>query len=88
MRIRSIAASIAAASIIGGGAFALGSGTAANASGTTTETVSQVNTMLNTKCYEEVRTERVYYTHSSTHGWVREPSVKTEVTRSEHCYAK
>jgi hypothetical protein len=88
MRIRTIAASavIAAASI--GSTLAFTGGTPANASGSATETVSQTNTMISSKCYREVRREVVYYTHSSTKGWVREPAPKVTTTVSTHCYAK
>jgi hypothetical protein len=88
MRIRKFAASIVIASASIGSAgigFALGS-TPANASGSVTETVSQSNVMLSSKCYREVRREVVYYTHSSTKGWVREPAPKVTTTISTHCY--
>lgn len=63
-----------------------GSTPQAHASGTTTETVAQVNTMISAKCYREVRTEVRYYSHHAGHGWVRLPAPARTVTISTHCY--
>lgn len=58
----------------------------ASVNGHNSETVSQVNTIISSHCYREVRTAHVYYTHSSTKGWVHLPAPRTTVTTSTHCY--
>jgi hypothetical protein len=89
MKLSTSIATLATAAVLSGGMAALASGGAvAHASGTTTETVSQVNTVLNSGSYREVRREVEYYSHSSTKGWVAEPAPKVTVTVSTHAYAK
>lgn len=81
----------AAAALLAGSAFAGGmtlAGGNASAASATTETVSQVNTMISGTCYREVRTERTYYSHSAGHGWKPLPAPRVSVTTSTHCYAR
>jgi hypothetical protein len=90
MRLRSkIVTALIAATALGSGTAVLTSGsTPAQASGSTVKAVSETNTMTSALCYREVEREVVYYTHSSTKGWVREPAPKVTIVISTHCYAK
>jgi hypothetical protein len=82
-----IGSAILAVGAIGSG-ITLAGGAAASASGTTTETVTQVNTMTSAKCYREIRTEVRYYSHSAGHGWKRLPAPARTVSISTHCYVR
>jgi hypothetical protein len=87
MRIRNIVAGIATAITIGISALAITgtSAPAAHASGSTIETITETKTMVSTNCYETVKRDVTYYTHSVTKGWVREASPKVVTTHSETC---
>lgn len=54
--------------------------------GAVSETVSQVNRIINAKSYREVRREVVYYSHSKTRGWVKLPAPRVTTTVSTHTY--
>lgn len=84
MKIRTAAAAAAIAMTAGTAGVALGTG-AANASGTTIETITESKVMLTANCYESYKREVTWYTHSTTKGWVRELSPKVETTKSETC---
>jgi hypothetical protein len=85
-----IVSGMAATTVLAGGmalgmVAAGGSTPQAQAAGAVTETVSQVNKMVNAKCYDEVRTETRYYSHSSARGWVRLVKPAKTVATSRHC---
>ena len=83
MRLRNIlAASAVAGTLFAGGTF-VGH---ANAAGTTVSKVNETKTIVNSKCYKEVRVTTTYYHHSSKYGWVLYPSPKVTTTKSEYCY--
>lgn len=83
-RITALAATAAMAVIVPLGVAAANAGTA-HASGTTIETITQSKVMLTANCYETYKREVIWYTHSTTKGWVPEPSPKVETTKSETC---
>jgi hypothetical protein len=88
MKLRTIAASALITVASAGTTFALTAGTPANASGTTTETVTQQNVMISALCYRETRTEIQYYRHSAGHGWLRLAAPTRTITVSTHCYVR
>jgi hypothetical protein len=88
MKLRTIIASVAIAAASAGSAVAITGGAPAHASGTVTETVTQVNRMISDLCYQEVRTEVRYYSHSAGHGWRLLPAPAKTVSVSTHCYAR
>jgi hypothetical protein len=85
MNIRNIAAAGFVLAGLGVGAVAVTSAPA-HASGTVVSKVSEVKTIVNSKCYNDVRVTTSYYHHSSVYGWVLYPSPKVTTTKSEHCY--
>jgi hypothetical protein len=85
MQIRKYAvAGILAVGITAGG-ITLGHGTPANAASTRISTVSQTETIVNSKCYQTIRVTTTNYHHSSTLGWVLYPAPKVTKTVSETC---
>lgn len=58
----------------------------AGATGHISQTVQQTNLIISSHCYRETRRATVYYTHSSTKGWVHLPAPRVTVTTSTHCY--
>jgi hypothetical protein len=77
-----VAAGIVLSGIGAGFAF---TGTA-DAASSVKETISETQNFVSTNCYRTVKVETVYYTHSKTKGWVKEPTPKVTKTTSESCY--
>jgi hypothetical protein len=85
MKLRNIAAIAATAGTLFVGGTFVGH-EVANASGTTVGTVKETKTIVNSKCYKDVRVTTTYYHHSAKYGWVLYPSPRVTTTKSEHCY--
>ncbi len=81
--IRKLALTAAA---LGMTAFALMGHGSAGASGTTLQTVSQTETIVNGHCYTTHRVTTSYYRWSKTTGWTRLAAPKVTTTNSETCH--
>jgi hypothetical protein len=85
MRVRNI---LATAAILAGSLGAVIAGTShqsSDAATTRLQTVTQTETIVNSKCYDVHKVTTTYYHHSSTLGWIKYPSPKVTTTNSETC---
>jgi hypothetical protein len=75
------------AAVTAGAVFAGGAGTAlAVTSGTRLQTVSQTETIVNSRCYTTHKVTSTNYRWSTKTGWTKYPSPKVTTTNSETCH--
>lgn len=84
MKIRTIAAAALVAAGIGVGVAT--QSTPANASGTTLQTVTKSEHIVNSRCFTYDQVTTTYYHWSSKTGWTRYPSPKVTKTHGETCH--
>jgi len=84
MKIRTIAAAV----VVAGGTFAgfAVHSAPANASGTTLQTVTKSEHIVNSRCFTYDQVTTTYYHWSSKTGWTRYPSPKITKTHGETCH--